>query len=102
MTAGPDGAPDHVDGELEGSRAHAAFQGRLTVLEGRLQTNELDLILNAEVTGRVAHDDGDLLDHILATHPSYVGSMNLAEAEVAKGQRGRPLDEVIADLDSET
>ena len=53
-------------------------------------------------SGRVAHDDGDLLDHILATHPSYVGSMNLAEAEVAKGQRGRPLDEVIADLDSET
>ena len=101
MTAGPDGAPDHVDGELEGSRAHAAFQGRLTDLDGRLQTDELDLILNAEVTGRVARDDGDLLDHILATHPSYVGSMRLAEAEVAEGQRGRPLDEVIAELDCE-
>ncbi len=43
-----------------------------------------------------------MLGHVLATDPVYVDSMSLAEAEVAKGQRGRLLAEVVADLDSET
>ena len=102
MTAAPDRVPDPVDGELEGLLAHAAVQERLTDFEGRLQADELNLIPHAEVRRRIAGRKEELLDHILATDPLYVGSMSLAEAEVAKGQRGRPLAEVVADLDSET
>lgn len=88
MTALPDPVPDLVDGEFEGLLAHAAVQERLTDYEGRLQADEVDLTPQAEVRRRIAGRKEELLDHILATDPLYVGSMSLAEAEVANGQRG--------------
>ena len=53
------------------------------------------------VAALIAVDEDELLDHILANDPEYVRSMSLAEAEAAKGRRGRLLDEVVAELDSE-
>jgi prevent-host-death family protein len=53
------------------------------------------------VAALIAVDEDELLDHILANAPEYVRSLSLAEAEMSKGQRGRLLDEVVAELDSE-
>ena len=53
------------------------------------------------VAALIAVDEDELLDHILANAPEYVRSVSLAQAEVAKGQRGRLLGEVVAELDSE-
>jgi prevent-host-death family protein len=53
------------------------------------------------VAALIAVDEDELLDHILANAPEYVRSMSLAETEVSSGQRGRLLDEVVAELDSE-
>jgi len=45
-------------------------------------------------------DEEELLDFVLATAPEYVAGMSTADEEVARGETGRPLDEVLEELDS--
>ena len=52
------------------------------------------------IAALIAVDEDELLDHVLATAPEYLRSMRLTEAEVSEGRRGRPLAEVVAELDS--
>jgi prevent-host-death family protein len=47
-----------------------------------------------------AIDEEELLDHALANAPEYVRSMRTAEREIARGTRGRPLDEVLSGLEA--
>ncbi|MDA8070664.1 MAG: type II toxin-antitoxin system Phd/YefM family antitoxin [Actinomycetota bacterium] len=49
-----------------------------------------------------AIDEEDLLDHVLATAPEYVRSMRTATREIARGSRGRPLEEVLGELEAGT
>ena len=42
----------------------------------------------------------ELLDHVLANSPEYVRSMRTAEREITRGTRGRPLEEVLADIEA--
>ena len=53
------------------------------------------------VAALVAVDEDALLDYVLATSPEYVRSINLAQSEIAQGDRGRDLEEVLAELDAE-
>ncbi len=73
------------------------------VVELVARTGRPTLVTRREhpVAALIAVDEDELLDHILAHAPEYVRSMSLAEAEVATGQRGRLMDEVVAELDSE-
>ena len=48
-----------------------------------------------------AIDEEDLLDHVLSNAPEYVRSMRTAEREIARGERGRPLEEVLGELETE-
>jgi len=48
-----------------------------------------------------AVDEDALLDFALENAPEYVRSMKRAEREVAKGERGRLLEDVLADLEKE-
>jgi prevent-host-death family protein len=48
-----------------------------------------------------AIDEEDLLDHVLANAPEYVRSMSEAELEISRGERGRPLEEVLGELEPE-
>lgn len=41
-------------------------------------------------------DEEDLLDHVLANAPEYVRSMRKAEAEIARGERGRRIEDVLS------
>jgi len=41
-----------------------------------------------------------LEDWILANAPEYVASMREADAEIARGEQGTPLDEVLAELNA--
>ncbi|MFZ0214996.1 MAG: type II toxin-antitoxin system Phd/YefM family antitoxin [Candidatus Dormiibacterota bacterium] len=43
-------------------------------------------------------DEEALLDHVLANAPEYVADMRRADDEIAQGDVGTPLDEVMADL----
>ena len=45
-------------------------------------------------------DEEELLDHVLANAPEYVRSMRKAEAEVARGERGRRLEDVLSDFEA--
>lgn len=45
-------------------------------------------------------DEEELLDFVLANAPEYVAGMRTADEEVATGETGRPLDEVLEELDS--
>jgi len=47
-----------------------------------------------------AIDEEELLDHVLANSPEYVRSMRTAEREITRGTRGRPLEEVLADIEA--
>ena len=47
-----------------------------------------------------AIDEEELLDHVLANTPEYVRSMRTAEREITRGTRGRPLEEVLADIEA--
>ena len=47
-----------------------------------------------------AIDEEELLDHVLSQAPEYVRTMRRAEKEIARGERGRPLEEVLGDLES--
>jgi prevent-host-death family protein len=53
------------------------------------------------VAALVAVDEDALLDYVLATSPEYVRSINLAQSEIAQGDRGRDLEEVLAELNAE-
>ena len=53
------------------------------------------------VAALVAVDEEALLDYVLATSPEYVCSIKLAQSEIAQGDRGRDLEEVLAELDAE-
>ena len=44
-------------------------------------------------------DEEALMDHVLAHAPSYVRRMKTAAKEIASGKRGRPLEEVLGDLE---
>jgi prevent-host-death family protein len=52
------------------------------------------------VASLVAREEDDWLDHVLANVPEDVRSMSAAEAELTRGQKGRPLAEVVAELDA--
>ena len=47
-----------------------------------------------------AIDEEELLDHVLANSPEYVRSMRTAEREITRVTRGRPLEEVLADIEA--
>ena len=47
-----------------------------------------------------AIDEEELLDHVLANSPEYVRSMRTAEREITRETRGRPLEEVLADIEA--
>ncbi len=51
------------------------------------------------VAALVAVDEEGLLDYVLAHAPEYARSTADAEADVARGDRGRSLDDVLADID---
>lgn len=53
------------------------------------------------VAALVAVDEEALLDYVLATSPDYVRSINLAQSEISQGDRGRDLEEVLAELNAE-
>jgi prevent-host-death family protein len=47
-----------------------------------------------------AIDEEELLDHVLTNAPEYVRSIRTAESEIARGTRGRPLEEVLRELEA--
>lgn len=47
-----------------------------------------------------AIDEEELFDHLLTNAPQYVRSMRTAEREISRGTRGRPLEEVLADIEA--
>lgn len=47
-----------------------------------------------------AIDEEVLLDLVLANAPAYVRSMRTAEREIARGERGRPLEDVVGELEA--
>lgn len=51
------------------------------------------------VAAVVPIDEEELLDHVLAHAPEYVADMRTADEAIAGGGRGRPADEVFAELD---
>lgn len=53
------------------------------------------------IAALIAVDEEALLDYVLETSPEYVRSINLAQTEIALGDRGRDLEEVLAELDME-
>ena len=53
------------------------------------------------VAALVAIDEDALLDYVLATSPEYVRTINSAQTEIALGNRGRDLEEVLAELNAE-
>lgn len=46
-------------------------------------------------------DEDDLIDYVLANAPEYVADMAEAEERFARGERGRPLAEILDELDRE-
>lgn len=51
------------------------------------------------VAAVVPIDQEALEDWVLANAPEFVANMAEADEEIAKGVRGKPLDEVLAELD---
>ena len=45
-------------------------------------------------------DEEELYDFVLSHAPEYVADMRTADEEVARGDRGRSLEEVLAELDA--
>jgi prevent-host-death family protein len=46
--------------------------------------------------------EDDLYDYVLSTAPEYVRDMREADKAIANLEYGRPLDEVLAELDGES
>lgn len=53
------------------------------------------------IAALVPIDDEALEDWILANAPEYVATMQHADEEIARGERGVPLEQAIADLEQE-
>jgi prevent-host-death family protein len=53
------------------------------------------------VVAVVPIDAEALEDWILANAPEFVASMQEADADIARGEHGEPLDEVLAELEAE-
>lgn len=53
------------------------------------------------VAALVPIDQDALEDWVLANAPEFVANMDQADAEIARGERGTPLDDVLAELDDE-
>jgi hypothetical protein len=46
--------------------------------------------------------EDDLYDYVLANAPEYVRDMRGADERIARGEHGRPLEDVLAELDRES
>lgn len=46
-------------------------------------------------------DKDDLYDYVLAHAPEFAADMRRSDEELARGERGTPLEEVIAELEAE-
>ena len=46
--------------------------------------------------------EDDLYDYVLANAPEYVRDMRGADERIARGEPGRPLEDVLAELDRES
>lgn len=46
-------------------------------------------------------DEDSLYDYVLAHAPEFVADMRRSDEELARGERGTPLEEVIAELEAE-
>lgn len=46
-------------------------------------------------------DEDDLYDYVLAHAPEFVADMRRSDEELARGERGTALEEVIAELEAE-
>lgn len=53
------------------------------------------------VAALIPIDESELEDWILSNAPEFVRSMRQADREIARGERGRPLDEVLAQIEAE-
>jgi hypothetical protein len=45
-------------------------------------------------------DEDELYDFVLSRAPEYVADMRTADQEIAGGEVGRTLDEVVAEIDT--
>ena len=46
-------------------------------------------------------NEDDFYDYVLAQAPEYVHDMREADAAIERGELGKPLDDVLAELDAE-
>lgn len=46
-------------------------------------------------------NEDDFYDYVLAHAPEYVQDMRAADAAIDRGEFGRPIDDVLTDLDAE-
>lgn len=53
------------------------------------------------VAALVPVDEAELEDWILANAPEFVRSMRRADREIARGERGQPLDRVLTRIEAE-
>ncbi len=53
------------------------------------------------VAALVPIDQEALEDWVLANAPEFVANMAEADSEIARGERGMPLDDVLAELDAD-
>lgn len=54
------------------------------------------------VAAVVPVDEDELLDYVLAHSPEYVADMRTADNTIAAGERGRPMEEIFAEIDADT
>ena len=52
------------------------------------------------VAALVPIDEGELEDWILANAPEFVRARSEADDEIIRGERGRPLNDVVADMEA--
>ena len=53
------------------------------------------------VAALIPIDESELEDWILSNAPEFVRAMRQADWEIARGERGRPLDDVLAEIETE-
>lgn len=53
------------------------------------------------VAALIPIDESELEDWILDNAPEFVRARQQADAEIARGERGRPLNEVVAEIEAE-
>jgi prevent-host-death family protein len=52
------------------------------------------------VAALVPVDEGELEDWILANAPEFVRSMRQADREIARGQLGKPLEQILSQIEA--